>query len=371
MKKIKVNQEICTTIPMGSQHVALPEPVKLVFDTENEVVKRVSFDVSYVHRGIEKSLTTMYDFKKAPYVVGRICGICAIAHSIACTVALERSIGMDGEVPDRARAVRMIGLELDRLQSHFLINGHLAEVCGYENIFMHLWRCREFILDTADMLFGNRVQYDVVCVGGVNRDIDEKTGTRISEALEEIEESIGFMEEVFTRDKTLVKRLEGLGVVSKDKAFEYGLVGPSARASGVKTDCRIEDDWGMYRDFGLEIITMTEGDALARCLVRVLECFESVRMIREALDSTSPGEETQLRVRDNPKKDAVCRNEAPRGELFYYIRGTGKKIPGRVKIRTPTFANIPILPHVMIGVRYNDVPPLLMSFDPCLSCTGR
>lgn len=369
MKKIKVDQEICT-IPLGSQHVALPEPLKLVFDTENEVVKSVTFDVSYVHRGIEKSLTTTFDYKKAPYVVGRICGICAIAHSIACTVALERSIGIEEEVPERARAVRMIGLELDRLQSHFLNNGHLADVCGYENVFMHIWRDRELILDTADLLFGNRVQYDVVCVGGVNRDIDGKIESRVSDALERIEKSIGFMEEVFTGDRTLVKRLKGLGVVSKKTALEYGLVGPSARGSGVETDCRLEDNWGLYKDFGLNKVIREEGDALARCQVRIQECYESVRIIREAFKSTSPGE-ARIRVRDNPATEAVCRNEAPRGELFYYIRGTGGKMPARVKIRTPTFANIPILPRVMNGVRYNDIPPLLMSFDPCLSCTGR
>ena len=369
-REIQIKEKVYTTIPFGSQHVALPEPIKFIFDTENEIVKEIKFDIAYVHRGIEKALTTMFDFRKAPYVVGRVCGICSAAHTIPCAVVMERAIGIDREIPDRAKAIRMIALEINRLQSHFLINGHLAEVCGYENVFMHIWRDREMIMDLADMLFGNRVQYDVVCVGGVNRDIPKDKERVLLDKLNEIEKSVEFMEKIFTKDRTLVSRLKGLGVVSKEMALEYGVVGPVARASGVKTDCRVEDDWGLYKDLGFEMVMMEEGDSLARCLVRVRECYESIRMIREAIKSTEEGE-ISIKVTANPKYEAVCRNEAPRGELFYYVKGTGDMMPDRVRIRTPTLANIPILPEVMKDVSYNDIPPLLMSFDPCLSCTGR
>ena len=150
-------------IPLGSQHIALLEPVRFGFECENEKIIKVEADVGYVHRGVELACTTKFKFKQVGYVVARVCGLCAIVHSTCYTLACEELLGL--EAPRRASYLRIIANELDRIHSHLLCLAHTAENAGFEALFMRTMKDRELIMEAQETLTGNRVQFDYVCIG--------------------------------------------------------------------------------------------------------------------------------------------------------------------------------------------------------------
>ena len=153
------------TIPMGSQHIALLEPIRFTFECENETIVGVKTDAGFVHRGVEKACEEMFKFKQVGYAVARICGICAIIHSTCYVQAVESA--MEIEVSKRVKYLRVLANELDRLHSHLLCLAHTAENAGFEWLFMQTMKDREIIMDAQELLTGNRVQFDFVTVGGV------------------------------------------------------------------------------------------------------------------------------------------------------------------------------------------------------------
>ena len=356
------------TVPFGSQHVALPEPIKFVFQTENERITSVEVDVGYVHRGIEKACQTKFKYTQVGYVVARVCGLCSISHTLAYVTAVERL--MEVEVPKRALYLRLIVGELDRVHSHLLAMGHTAEVAGYENLFMQTFRYRETVMELLELLTGNRVQYDYACIGGVNRDVTPEVAKTLKERMKELKEKCLWIKDVFENDLTLKYRWKGVGIVTKEMAKEFNVVGPPARAAGLKTDCRAEFNYLPFDEVGYKMVVRKGGDIYDRNLVRAYEVLNSIEMVENALDSLPQGE-IKVPVKGLPDGESFVRVEAPRGELFYYVKGSKKLVLDRVRIRVPTFANIPVMKELFIGMDYSDVPATVISFDPCLSCTAR
>ncbi len=356
------------TVPFGSQHVALPEPVRFVFQTENERIVDVEVDVGYVHRGIEKACSTRFKYMQVGYVVARVCGLCAISHTLGYVTAIERL--MEVEVPKRALYLRVLVSELDRIHSHLLAMGHTAEVAGYENLFMQTFRYRESVMELLELITGNRVQFDYVCPGGVNRDMTTELEKEIRKKLKELEEKCLWLKDVFENDFSLNLRWKGVGVVTKEMAKEMNVVGPPARAAGLETDVRAEFNYLPFEEVGFKLITRRGGDIYDRNLVRAEEVINSIEMVKNVLDGLPEGE-IKVPVKGLPEGETFVRVEAPRGELFYYIKGTKKMVLDRVRIRVPTFANIPVMKKLFIGMDYSDVPATVISFDPCLSCTAR
>ena len=355
-------------VPFGSQHVALPEPVRFVFETENEIITNVEVDVGYVHRGIEKACQTKIGYKQVAYVVPRICGLCSISHNMAYIIAIEKLL--EFEAPKRAKYLRVLAHELDRIHSHLFAMAHVAEAAGYENLVMYLFRDRELVMECLELLTGNRVQFDYGCIGGVNRDLTPEVEKELRKKLKKLEERLFWFRDVYLKDYTLNLRWKGVGVIPKEMAEKYNAAGPVARGSGVRTDARAEFDALPYRELGFEMVVYEEGDIWARNMVRMDELLISMRMIWNVLDGLPEGNYKE-NVKGMPKGEAVCRWEAPRGELFYHVRGDGKQILTRMRVKTPTFSNIPVLKELFIGANYADVPAIIISFDPCLSCTAR
>jgi len=356
------------TIPFGSQHVALPEPIRFVFQTENEKITDVDVDVGYVHRGIEKACMTKFKYMQVGYVVARVCGLCAISHTLAYVTAVERLMGI--EVPKRALYLRILVSELDRIHSHLLAMGHLAEVAGYENLFMHTFRDRELVMELQELVTGNRIQFDFVCIGGVNRDITPEVEKELRDKLRILKEKVFWLKDVFENDYTLKLRWRGVGVITKEMAKELNVVGPPARASGLATDVRSEFDYLPFKEVGYRMVVREEGDVYARNMVRAEETVNSIEMLFNVLDGMPEGD-IKVKVKGLPEGESFVRVEAPRGELFYYVRGNKKMILERLRIRVPTFANIPVMKELFVGMEYADVPATVISFDPCLSCTAR
>ncbi|MCL2884198.1 MAG: nickel-dependent hydrogenase large subunit [Oscillospiraceae bacterium] len=356
-----------TTIPFGPQHPALPEPLHLDLVLEDEVVVDAIPTIGFVHRGLEK-LVEKKDFQEYVYVAERICGICSFMHGMGYCMAVEDVMGL--KVPDRAEFLRTMWAELGRILSHIMWLGLLADGMGFESLFMHCWRVREIITDIFDMTTGGRIIFSVVKVGGVRRDVSDEQFKKILDELGKFEYELRTIVKTFYKDASVQSRMARLGSLSAKEAFELGAVGPMARASGIETDTRMTG-YAAYPYIQFDIITETAGDCMARTKVRIREIFESIKIIRQCIELIPADKTIDQPVKGNPDGETFARLEQPRGEVLYYVKGNGTKFLDRMRVRTPTFANIPSLVQCLRGVELADVPLLVLTIDPCISCTER
>jgi formate hydrogenlyase subunit 5 len=355
-------------IVVGPQHPALLEPEKFSLKVEGEIVKDVEPRIGYVHRGVEKA-AEQRTYLQDVYLVERICGICNSCHA-ACFVETVEKI-LDIDVPLRGQYLRTIILELNRLHSHLLLLGHAGFEIGYETLFQYMWRDREPVLDLTEMLTGNRIIASAMTVGGVRRDLKETHIPKIKTALANLKKKMGFYKQLFEKEPTLKMRTQNVGTLAKEDALKLCVVGPVARGSGVAMDVRKDEPYEAYGEIPFKLITYNTGDSWARFMVRLDEIVESINIIDYALDHMPQGPYRIKVPRVVPTGEAVNRVEAPRGELFYYVKSNGTAYPERVKVRTPTFANIPAFIKIAEGGNIADVPASFVSLDPCFSCTDR
>ncbi|MCK9278495.1 MAG: nickel-dependent hydrogenase large subunit [Methanoculleus sp.] len=353
-------------VPFGPQHPVLPEPIHLDLVLEDELVVDVVPSIGYIHRGLEQ-LVQKREFTEYVYVAERICGICSFMHAVGYSQGVEHIMGL--EVPDRARYLRTIWSEYSRLHSHLLWLGLFADGMGFENLFMRSWQVRESVLDVLEDTTGGRVIQGTCKVGGVRRDIGQEKLDEIHRGLDSFEQQCRDLGDVFLNDDTVKYRLQGLGVISKDEAYALGATGPTARGSGVAMDHR-ETGYAAYGDIGFKPVVETAGDCYARCAVRVKEVYASIDQIRRAIDQIPEGP-LDVKVKGTPNGEYFSRVEQPRGEVIHYLRGDGTKHLARARIRTPTLANIPMLVKMLPGAQLADVPVVVLSIDPCISCTER
>ena len=355
-------------IPIGPQHPALKEPGHFQFDVDGEVVKGASVRLGYVHRGIEKGAETR-NYVQAAYLVERICGICSHVHATAFCLGVEKLAGV--EAPPRAQAIRQIVAELERIHSHLLWVGVAAHEAGFDTLFMYSWRDRETVMNLLEGITGNRVNYSANVLGGVKVDIGPEQTEAILAGLAFLEERTQHYLEVVSTDAMFLRRTRGIGVMTREDAERLGVVGPTARASGVPRDVRVDSPYLLYREHPVELVVEEAGDLEARFKVRVRELFESYRVIRELLAELPEGELTTRVPRRIKPAETVSRVEAPRGELFYFIKSNGSDTAERVKVRTPTLPNMASVVVTAVGHQLADVPMILTGIDPCFSCNDR
>ena len=355
-----------TIVPFGPQHPALPEPVHLDLELEDEKVVRAIPSIGYIHRGLEK-LAETYDYNKMTYVMERVCGICSFGHAYGYSSAVEGLMGI--EVPDRARMLRIIFHELSRVHSHLLWLGLLADGLGFDSLFMQCWRIREKVLDVFEAITGARVIMSFCKVGGVRKDVSPEMLDYVKRTCDEIEEEVRKTGLVFMKDTSVKNRLCGTGYLTKQEIIDVSAVGPVARGSGVENDARTVDE--DYKSIGFEPVLYDEGDAWSRCMVRVDEVIQSLNLIRTAI-SVLPAGDFMVPVKGPaPVGDFAFKLEQPRGEAFYYVQGNGTKFLTRARVRTPTNINIPAMTKMLQGCNLQDVSLLVLTIDPCISCTER
>jgi Ni,Fe-hydrogenase III large subunit len=355
-------------IIVGPQHPALLEPEKFSLKVDGETVVDVEPRIGYVHRGVEKA-AEQRTYLQDVYLIERICGICNSCHALTFVGAVEKILKT--EVPNRANYIRTIILELNRLHSHLLLLGHAGLEIGYEALFQYMWRDREPIMDLTELLTGNRVISSSMTIGGVRRDLREEDVPKVKTQLSVLRKKMDFYRSLYEKEPSLKMRTQNVGVLSKEDAIRLCVVGPVARASGVKTDVRKDEPYAAYGEIPFKSITRTEGDTYARLLIRLDEITESINIIEYALDHMPSGPYRVRVPRIVVAGEAINRVEAPRGELFHYVKSNGTAYPERVKVRTPTFANLPSFLKTAIGGSIADVPANFVSLDPCFSCTDR
>ena len=356
-------------IPFGPQHPVLPEPLHLDLVVEDEKVIEAIPQIGFVHRGLERLVQTK-DYNQFIYVAERICGICAFGHSYGYAETVEKLMGV--EIPTRAEYLRVIWHELSRVHSHILWLGLAADAFGFESLFMHCWRLRERVLDVFQKTTGGRVIFSVVKVGGVQRDIDKSQFDYMIHTLEGIKDEYAQLCKAFLDDSSVRNRLVGVGHISHEDAIAASMVGPFGRASGIEYDIRAMGNggYGYLDDF--KMITSDQGDCFARAEVRAKEVLQSIDIIEEMIAKIPEGD-ISVAVKGNPAEGSVASTvlEQPRGECYYFAKGNGTKYLDRMRMRTPTSINLAGMATALAGCDVADVNMIILTIDPCISCTER
>jgi Ni,Fe-hydrogenase III large subunit len=333
---------------------------------EDERVVEALPAIGYVHRGLEK-LAEQKDFHQNVFLIERVCGICSFMHGLAYCQGIEQLMGLT--VPERARYLRVVWSELHRLHSHLLWLGLLADSLGFENLFMQAWRVREEVLDIMEATAGGRIILGTCAIGGVRRDIPPELLVEVGRTLDRVQRGCDEIASPILEDYTVSERLRDVGRITQQQARELGAVGPVARAAGIAFDHRCTG-YAAYGELDFQPVVEETGDCHARLLVRVRELHQSVALVRRAIGQMPAGA-LSVPVKGRPDGEVVSRLEQPRGEVVYYLKANGTRNLERLRIRTPTFANVPALLAMLAGCQLADVPAITLSIDPCISCTER
>lgn len=356
-----------TIVPIGPYHPLQEEPEFFSLTVEGERVVDIEVQIGYNHRGIEK-ISEMKTFDQSTFAVERICGICSTSHPLAYTRAVEDIIG--AVVPLRAQYIRTIIAEGERVHSHLLWLGLAGHFLGYNTVFMWAWKLREEILDVMEILSGNRNNYAMFRPGGVRRDIKSEDIPVVLKKIDSIVPTLNMLKKAVLDDPVLQARTRGVGILTKEKAIDYSALGPTARSSGVAIDVRKDSPYEAYDKVEWDMIVLKNGDVFDKVVLRVLETFESIKILKQCLKNL-PGGEIDMSLTDIPPGEGIGTHEAPRGECFHYVRSDGTNRPARHKIRAPTFMNMPTYKATVVGETISDAAIILAAIDPCYCCTER
>jgi membrane-bound hydrogenase subunit alpha len=356
-----------SVITIGPYHPLQEEPELFQLTVEGETVVDIEVSVGYNHRGIEK-LSERRSFDQSTFVIERICGICSTSHPFAYTQAVEDIIPV--EVPERAKYIRTIIAEGERIHSHLLWFGLAGHFLGYNTVYMWMWRLREEILDVMEILSGNRQNYAMFKPGGVRRDIKPEDIPLAIKKIDSIIPTLDRLKKAILDDPVLHARLKGIGTLTKEEAIAYCALGPTSRASGVARDVRKDAPYAAYDRLEWNMIVTANGDVWDKAVVRLLELYESIKIMKHCLLNL-PGGEIDLNLKSIPPGEGIGAHEAPRGETFHYVRSDGTNRPARHKVRAPTFMNLPTLKATVPGASISDAAIILAAIDPCYCCTER
>ncbi|MBS7625558.1 nickel-dependent hydrogenase large subunit, partial [Candidatus Bathyarchaeota archaeon] len=307
----------------------------------------VDVKLGWNHRGIMK-LFEGRSYSRGVYLAERICGICNVTHTTAYLNAVEAISGLD--VPDRARYIRTLMAELERVHSHLLWLGIAGDLIGFKTLFMLSWKIREEVLDIFEATTGSRRTPAINVIGGVRKDLSDETILKIEGRVADLRGEVERLIDLGYNHPLMRRRMQDIGRLSLSTAVSGGAVGPTARASGWEIDTRRSSPYSAYADeyTTWDVVTEDGGDVWARTMVRLKEMLVSIDIAKQCLQALrkvgGPIKTEIIDPKDFPYNEALGKTEAPRGELMYYIVSDGTNIPYSVRIRTPSFRNNSLLP---------------------------
>ena len=357
-------------IPIGPYHPLQEEAEFFKLYVDGETVVDIEIEIGYNHRGIEQISTTKH-YDQITFSVERICGICSTSHPFAYVNAVEDLLGIDA--PLRAKYIRSIIGELERLHSHLLWLGLAGHFIGYNTVWMWSWKYRESVCDILEVISGNRQHYSMFKIGGVRKDIPKDLITQVEKMCDELIPALDMFKGAIMDDPVIHARLKGVGVLIKEDAISYCVVGPTARASGIDIDVRRDDPYAAYGLVEFTVPVLKNGDVFDKAVIRILEMYESIKIIKQCLETLKKEPEGNIEVKVDfiPKGEGIGRHEAPRGEVFHYIRSDGSNRPIRHKIRAPSYMNVASNKVAAVGQSISDAAITLAAVDPCYCCTER
>jgi len=375
---------------MGPQHPATHGVLRLLLRLDGETVVACVPELGYLHRGYEKMAENMTYLEFVPHT-DRLDYISPPANNVAYALAVEKLAGITA--PPRAQYIRMLLAELARMCSHLVAIGALAMDVGALTVFLWGLREREKILDFFDAICGARFTTSYTRIGGVASDVTSDALKNIIAFINQFEEKFDEMERLLNGNRIFIERLEGVGVIGKDDAIDLGFTGPNLRGSGVEFDLRRATPYLFYNEMDFNIPVYTEGDCLARYFVRSDELRESAKIVRQVIDKIPNGEvmlnspkkalprKTEIYTKmeelihdfmivnhgiNPPVGEVYHAVENPKGELGFYLVSKGEGQPWRMKIRSPSFANLQAIPLMVKGHMISDVVAIVGSIDPIM-----
>ncbi len=358
-----------TEIPIGPYHPLQEEPEFFRLKVEGEKVVGLDIEIGYNHRGIEK-LAESKHYDQVLFLVERICGICSTSHPFAYVNCVEEICGLD--IPLRAKYIRSIVGEMERIHSHMLWLGLAGHFLGYNTVWMWCWKYREPLLELCEKLFGNRQHYAMMKIGGVRRDIDNAGGSAFCREMNLLLPKLDMLQKAIEDDPVLRARLKIAGTLPKKEAVSFCAVGPMARASGIDIDVRRDEPYAAYSMVDWTVPVRTEGDVYAKTMIRLEEMRQSVLIIKQCAEALKKAKgDISVQIKEVPPGEGIGRHEAPRGEVFHYIKSRGGTVPYRHKIRAPSYMNVFTNEYAVVGGTIPDAAITLAAVDPCYCCTER
>ncbi len=374
---------------MGPSHPATHGVLRIVLELDGEIITKATPDIGYLHRGDEKIAENMTFTQFIPYT-DRLDYLSPLANNVAYVLAVEKLLGITQQIPPRCQFIRVICAELARISSHLLGLGSYAMDVGAMTVFLLTFTEREKIYNLCESLTGARFTTSYTRIGGLSRDLPPGWTDQLRKFCKEVVINFDETETLLTRNRIFADRTQGVGVISREEAIDYGLSGPNLRGSGIQHDLRKAQPYLLYDQLQFDVPVGTAGDCYDRYLLRIEEMRQSVRIIQQCLDKLPGG---PVNVPDGkivlPPKDRVLSkmeelihhfinvtqgvnappgeiyfgHENPKGELGFYINSKGGGTPYRMKIRSPSFVNLSILPKLLPGHMVSDVVAILGSFD--------
>jgi NADH-quinone oxidoreductase subunit D len=372
---------------MGPSHPATHGVLRLVLELDGETITKATPEIGYLHRGDEKIAENMQYNQFVPYT-DRLDYLAPLANNVAYALAVEKLMGW--ELPPRGKAIRVICCETARISAHLLGIGAMALDLGAMSVFLYTFTQREKLYDLFELLTGARFTTSFTRVGGQIRDLPENFIPQLESFLDGFTPQLEEIDKLLTRNRIFVDRTRDIGVIPRDRAIAYALSGPNLRASGVEHDLRRRHPYLDYEKYDFEVVVGTAGDCYDRYLVRIEEMRQSVRILRQVISTLPSGPinvvdwknmlppKSHVMTKmeelihhfivvteglDAPPGEIYFGAENPKGELGFYIRSKGGGVPHRLKIRSPSFVNLSILPELLPGCSLSDVVAILGSLD--------
>ncbi|NOY76244.1 MAG: NADH-quinone oxidoreductase subunit D [Calditrichaeota bacterium] len=356
-----------TTLFLGPQHPGITGNMMIELKIVGDTIKKATTHVGYLHRGFEKLMEERLYIQCFP-IVCRICVPEPDPNEENFARGVEELAGI--EIPERAKWIRTMVLELSRIQAYLLwMGGQSASVGLYT---MPQWTIgdRDYILDLFEDLTGGRVYHMYIWPGGVRRDLPKGFRDKALKTMDYLESRLPDYDRLLFENAMFLKRAQGIGVIEPEKALEWGVVGPPLRASGHHYDIRIDDPYEKYPEVDFIVPTRSESDVYARAMIRRFEIGQSISIVRQVLDKLPEGDVYEpipnpfyWKV---PKGDAYVRTESARGEFAYYVVSDGSTKPRRVHARGPAFVHgVSLLEDLLIEQNIADVSMIMNSLGTC------
>ena len=380
---------------MGPQHPSTHGVLRLLLELDGETIVNAIPDIGYLHTGIEKNMEAK-TYLKAEVMSDRLDYMNTIGNNLAYCMAVEKLVDLD--VPERAQSIRVILTELQRIASHLVWVGTFGLDLAAMSMFLYAFREREAILDILELCSGQRMMTTYIRPGGLWRDVPVEFETAVRDFIKMFPKRIDEYEALLTKNPLFLDRLLGIGKLDAATALQYGVTGPTLRASGVNWDLRKARPYCGYEQYDFNIPVRTEGDTYARYIVRIEEFRESLKIVEQALNKLPlgpvqsdnrkfvPPPRSEIGVSMEalihhfklwtegfpaPKASVYSAVESPRGELGVYLEGDGSAKPRRVHWRTPSFDNLAVLPKIVKGHLVADLIAILASIDIVLGDIDR